>query len=135
MRVCSACNSSISQEQTGEPFIVFKAVVLCYGCYVDLIPKIYSMSGAGDGGIIHTFYNICLKSSHNRSQRVAIKGYRKVFERLLYKYKFSCAHCNNKDVSRLTIDHVHPVSKGGTDHFSNLQILCRSCNSRKGVKI
>ena len=31
-----------------------------------------------------------------------------------------------------TIDHVVPVSRGGTDYIGNLQLLCGHCNSRKG---
>ena len=30
------------------------------------------------------------------------------------------------------VDHVVPNSKGGTDHISNLQCLCRKCNAEKG---
>ena len=33
----------------------------------------------------------------------------------------------------LTIDHVVPRAKGGTDHIANLQLLCQACNSTKGT--
>ena len=34
----------------------------------------------------------------------------------------------------LTVDHKVPRSKGGSDHPSNLTVLCRHCNSRKRNK-
>ena len=33
----------------------------------------------------------------------------------------------------LTVDHIVPKSKDGTDHIENLQLLCASCNSTKGT--
>ena len=32
----------------------------------------------------------------------------------------------------LTVDHVIPQARGGTDHLGNLQLLCGNCNSIKG---
>lgn len=42
---------------------------------------------------------------------------------------YRCLHCNAE--TRLSIDHIVPVSRGGTHDIDNMQTLCRSCNSRK----
>lgn len=43
-----------------------------------------------------------------------------------------CRHCGTEE--DLTIDHIQPISKGGTNELKNLQVLCKSCNSRKKDK-
>ena len=43
-----------------------------------------------------------------------------------------CRCCNSTD--KPTLDHIIPVSAGGENELKNLQVLCRSCNSRKGAK-
>ena len=35
----------------------------------------------------------------------------------------------------LTVDHVWPVSAGGTDHEDNLQTLCLDCNQEKADRL
>lgn len=43
-----------------------------------------------------------------------------------------CVKCGSGD--DLCLDHIKPFSRGGATHESNLQTLCRSCNSKKGDK-
>ena len=35
----------------------------------------------------------------------------------------------------MTIDHIMPKSKGGTNSLENLQPMCHSCNTKKADKI
>ena len=51
------------------------------------------------------------------------------WEELKKKYGLRCAKCKKKEV--LTRDHIIPVTKGGSNDISNIQPLCRPCNSRK----
>jgi hypothetical protein len=44
-----------------------------------------------------------------------------------------CAVCGAAD-PRMEIDHIQPLSRGGTNHRSNLQLLCRPCNRSKMTK-
>ena len=45
---------------------------------------------------------------------------------------FTCQHCGAEKF--LTVDHVVPQVKGGSDDPQNLQTLCKGCNSRKGPR-
>jgi len=55
-------------------------------------------------------------------------------KRLFQRDGFICKHCGCTDVEQLSIDHIIPVSAGGTNDLENLQVLCRKCNSSKGRK-
>ena len=52
-----------------------------------------------------------------------------IFERDGYR----CLSCGTE--AQLTVDHIVPVARGGGHELSNLQTLCRSCNSRKGISL
>lgn len=63
-------------------------------------------------------------------QQGALFGY-EVREYLLEKWGRKCAYCDKENVP-LTIDHIHPKSRGGSDRVSNLTLACLPCNQKKG---
>lgn len=44
-----------------------------------------------------------------------------------------CAICDSTE--HIEIDHIVPISRGGTNTIDNVQPLCRHCNASKGAKI
>ena len=47
---------------------------------------------------------------------------------------FRCAACEVRHYpDELTKDHIKPISRGGSDSITNIQPLCRSCNTDKGT--
>lgn len=55
---------------------------------------------------------------------------RKHIAQLLENAGYKCQECENRE--NLTVDHIVPITRGGTNDVSNFQILCRSCNASKG---
>lgn len=84
-----------------------------------------------------TIPEIDLRSPYyKRKQRLADNGgkHTKVeWEKLKAQYNYACLCCG--EVKVLTKDHIQPIAYGGTDSIDNIQPLCKSCNSAKGLKI
>ena len=56
---------------------------------------------------------------------------------ILERDNFTCQSCGAKqsDDVLLEVDHIEPVSKGGTNDIDNLVTLCYKCNRGKGARI
>lgn len=88
--------------------------------------------GRGAGYRVHDYPELfrLQPRNHGREQWNAIRKW--VAPLLLDLHGHFCAECGCK--RDLTVDHVLPLSKGGSSDLYNLQILCRACNSRKGAR-
>jgi len=50
---------------------------------------------------------------------------------IIIRDRFQCQYCGRTDLP-LTIDHIHPRSRGGEHSWENLITACPRCNSKKG---
>ncbi len=84
---------------------------------------------------IPNYYYVINGRRNRRKQRLVENGgfhSKKEWEELKIKHNLTCLHCLKKEPEiKLTKDHIISVLDGGSDNISNIQPLCRSCNSRK----
>ena len=69
-----------------------------------------------------------------RLSRFITIPYKKVVltrKNILRRDSFKCAYCGRSDLP-LTIDHVVPKARGGSDSWENLVAACTNCNNKKG---
>lgn len=56
-------------------------------------------------------------------------------QELMKRQDNTCGYCGYRRIARtLDIDHMIPAVRGGSNDVSNLQVICRPCNQRKGLQ-
>ena len=56
-------------------------------------------------------------------------------QQLMRRQGNTCVYCGyRRTAPSFDIDHMIPVVRGGSNHISNLQVICRPCNQRKGLQ-
>ena len=76
-------------------------------------------------------------AQHRRRARKLENGGEYTFkdiEVLLLEQDQKCKYCNTDIVNEYHIDHILPIVLKGSNDLSNIQLLCPSCNQRKGSK-
>jgi 5-methylcytosine-specific restriction endonuclease McrA len=72
----------------------------------------------------------CLEH-RGKERNGSTRQWRKVRTAVLKRDQHRCFYCGERAT---TVDHLRPVSRGGTDHESNLVACCSDCNAAKGDK-
>ena len=69
---------------------------------------------------------------HKRSLKKPPRFQKKV---LFNRDSWKCQYCGIElSYAAITIDHVHPISRGGPTSWKNCVTACKRCNNRKGNK-
>ena len=77
------------------------------------------------------------QSRRRRARKVSTLGNvsRGIKERLRIAQGSRCAFCRTRLTAKTAqLDHIVPLAKGGIHDDLNLQVLCGTCNHRKGAK-
>ena len=114
---------------------------------INLIPKEYSSNISAQYSRRNQARDHVNLDQQGRSYRIG-RGDRKIYKRkrlgerirktVAASQKWRCHDCNELLSASFEVDHVLPVSQGGTNDLLNLNALCRNCHgertSRQGME-
>lgn len=75
---------------------------------------------------------LALMSAKSARANGGTRAWSKIRERILIRDGYLCQYCGS---DATTVDHVIPISKGGTDEPDNLVAACTRCNYSKGNRM
>jgi len=72
-----------------------------------------------------------IKAKRRNAERRVVTA--KDWRRLVDRYRGCCAYCG--DATKLTMEHVVPISRGGRHSIGNLLPVCMTCNTKKNRRL
>lgn len=73
------------------------------------------------------------KYINTRLYNIDVKLWKQISKEIMERDNYTCQYCNIVG-GKLEIDHIIPISKGGTNELINLTTACRTCNRQKHDK-
>lgn len=121
----------------GEKTVLHNEKCTCFRCDRKIGSKHHGWKGGITIGGNKVFYSRHV-AKLRRARLMKAEGFYTQDEWLALKEKYGnmCLCCKEYEpFIELTVDHIIPLSRGGSNYISNIQPLCRSCNSRKRTSI
>lgn len=116
---CSECDARKDKYKT--------ATTLCHKCYMKQAIGVNALHWKG--GI-----NSVIKRRATLAGAIGSHSLHE-WDELKKFYNYMCLCCKQQEpFIKLSEDHIIPLSLGGANDISNIQPLCKSCNSRKHTK-
>ena len=154
-RVCAVCEATFNPGRSDTKYCTLacrRAATAAYQAAV-YVPKRYELACAECGvefvsswSTAYLCGQVCRRNRHlrlnpgvKRVYEVRRSGWKRTgkivardWERLQRRYASGCAYCGAQ--GKMTMDHVVPLSRGGTHTIGNVLPVCGPCNFRKGAR-
>jgi len=132
MTLCDQCGKEVSKLKYANNGGICDACVH----YLDRLEKVRQCPVCGEYFIpnteSHTYCSHKCSKKHVKDKSIKIRFI------ILERDNFRCIYCGKssiEDAKELQIDHIIPVSAGGSSRADNLVTACIACNQMKEAKI
>lgn len=75
-------------------------------------------------------YNTSDELLYNLEAITSSEARKKWRQSIKEQWNYECAYCGSEE--NLTLDHITPRSKGGSERVTNILCACKECNRSKG---